>query len=318
MDLPMPFLPHGGPCRRPGIPLPKVSEPPQRPLPPLPEKFAECRDRLFREAAGGAMGLPMPSLPHGGPCRRPGIPPPKVPEPLQWALPLLLEKFAEYRDQLVREAADLVFARSPVLSVSGRTGDVVLNAADVGLGNVDNTADADKPISTATQNALDGKQPVIQDLADIRSGAAAGATALQSGDILSGGLVKPSLLPSYVDDVVEGYLYNGAFYEDAAHTTQITPSTGKIYVDLTSEKAYRWSGSVYVEISQGTIITRTTGTIGTSATSATVSYSGTLINAYATQGGAEILLDIAYGSGTVTFTVAAAPSAEITCVVISC
>ncbi|MFK0640110.1 hypothetical protein [Ochrobactrum sp. AP1BH01-1] len=29
--------------------------------------------------------------------------------------------------------------------------------ADVGLGNVDNTSDANKPISTATQNALDGK-----------------------------------------------------------------------------------------------------------------------------------------------------------------
>lgn len=29
--------------------------------------------------------------------------------------------------------------------------------AQVGLGNVDNTADADKPISTATQTALDGK-----------------------------------------------------------------------------------------------------------------------------------------------------------------
>lgn len=29
--------------------------------------------------------------------------------------------------------------------------------ADVGLGNVDNTSDADKPVSTATQAALDGK-----------------------------------------------------------------------------------------------------------------------------------------------------------------
>ena len=32
--------------------------------------------------------------------------------------------------------------------------------AQVGLGNVDNTSDADKPISTATQEALAGKQPV--------------------------------------------------------------------------------------------------------------------------------------------------------------
>ena len=37
----------------------------------------------------------------------------------------------------------------------------VVTASDVGLGNVDNTSDADKPISTATQTALDGKEPSI-------------------------------------------------------------------------------------------------------------------------------------------------------------
>lgn len=36
-----------------------------------------------------------------------------------------------------------------VSSVAGRTGAVVLTSADVGLGNVDNTADASKPVSTA-------------------------------------------------------------------------------------------------------------------------------------------------------------------------
>jgi len=34
---------------------------------------------------------------------------------------------------------------------------VPLDKNSVGLGNVDNTADLDKPISTATQSALDGK-----------------------------------------------------------------------------------------------------------------------------------------------------------------
>lgn len=37
--------------------------------------------------------------------------------------------------------------------------DLALTKADVGLGNVDNTADASKPISTATQTALDAKAP---------------------------------------------------------------------------------------------------------------------------------------------------------------
>lgn len=44
-----------------------------------------------------------------------------------------------------------------VSSVNGHTGIVTLTKSDIGLGDVDNTSDADKPISTATQNALNGK-----------------------------------------------------------------------------------------------------------------------------------------------------------------
>jgi hypothetical protein len=44
-----------------------------------------------------------------------------------------------------------------VLSVNTRTGAVVLNSSDVTLGNCDNTSDANKPVSTATQTALNLK-----------------------------------------------------------------------------------------------------------------------------------------------------------------
>jgi len=44
-----------------------------------------------------------------------------------------------------------------VTSVASRTGDVVLAKADVGLPNVDNTADTAKPVSTAQQTALNLK-----------------------------------------------------------------------------------------------------------------------------------------------------------------
>ena len=56
-----------------------------------------------------------------------------------------------------------------VASVAGKIGVVTLNAADVGLGNVSNTSDADKPVSTATQTALDGKANVTHNhgLADV-------------------------------------------------------------------------------------------------------------------------------------------------------
>lgn len=47
-----------------------------------------------------------------------------------------------------------------VTSVNGQIGTVVLGKADVGLSNVDNTSDAGKPISTATQSALNLKAPL--------------------------------------------------------------------------------------------------------------------------------------------------------------
>lgn len=85
----------------------------------------------------------------------------------------------------------------------------------------------------------------------------------------STGKVPSSQLPSYVDDIIEGYYYNDNFYSDSAHTELITPETGKIYVDLDTNKTYRWGGTTYVEISQSTIhkfvdtfTINTTGTLG--------------------------------------------------------
>ena len=50
---------------------------------------------------------------------------------------------------------------APVTSVNNKTGAVSLGAKDVGLGNVNNTSDANKPISNATQTALNNKQSKI-------------------------------------------------------------------------------------------------------------------------------------------------------------
>lgn len=48
-------------------------------------------------------------------------------------------------------------AGAPVVSVNGLTGAVTLAKADIGLDQVDNTSDAAKPVSTATQTALNLK-----------------------------------------------------------------------------------------------------------------------------------------------------------------
>jgi hypothetical protein len=57
--------------------------------------------------------------------------------------------------------------------------DLVLTKTDVGLGNVDNTADSAKPVSTATQTALDGKQPLDSDLTALAALAPADDTLVQ-------------------------------------------------------------------------------------------------------------------------------------------
>ena len=54
-------------------------------------------------------------------------------------------------------------AGAPVQSVAGRTGNVNLTKADVSLANVDNTSDANKPISTAQAAAIAAKAADIQD-----------------------------------------------------------------------------------------------------------------------------------------------------------
>lgn len=71
------------------------------------------------------------------------------------------------------------YPASPVLSVNGQTGVVVLAKGDIGLGNVDNTSDASKPVSTATQTALDAKQPLDSDLTAIAAIAPANDDIIQ-------------------------------------------------------------------------------------------------------------------------------------------
>jgi hypothetical protein len=53
--------------------------------------------------------------------------------------------------------ADTALQTAPVTSVAGRTGAIVLTKSDVSLSNVDNTADASKPVSTAQATAINAK-----------------------------------------------------------------------------------------------------------------------------------------------------------------
>lgn len=69
-------------------------------------------------------------------------------------------------------------------TVAGKalTADVTLAKADVGLGSVDNTADSAKPVSTATQTALNGKVSGLNGVTGLWKGTQAAYNALTPDD----------------------------------------------------------------------------------------------------------------------------------------
>ena len=79
-----------------------------------------------------------------------------------------------------------------------------------------------------------------------QKGAAGGVAELDDS-----GKVPSDQLPSYVDDVLE--------YEDVEAFPE-TGESGKIYVDTTTNKTYRWGGSSYVEISASLALGETSST----------------------------------------------------------
>lgn len=76
-----------------------------------------------------------------------------------------------------------ILAAGDVVSVAGKTGAVTLSKSDVGLSAVDNTSDDNKPISTATQSALNAKLTKASNLSDLANV----ATARTNLDVYSKG-----------------------------------------------------------------------------------------------------------------------------------
>lgn len=106
-------------------------------------------------------------------------------------------------------------------------------------------------------NALSGKANASHThdyIPNSLKGAANGLAELDSS-----GKVPSSQLPSYVDDVIQGTYVSTTSFKNASGTV-ITGETGKIYVDTTSNKTYRWSGSAFVEISASLALGETSST----------------------------------------------------------
>lgn len=73
------------------------------------------------------------------------------------------------------------------------------------------------------------------------------------------GVIPSSQLPSYVDDVIEGFIRGISFFTKEGIIITV-PEAGKIYLDIETNKSYRWSGSSYVEISKSVTLGETSAT----------------------------------------------------------
>lgn len=94
--------------------------------------------------------------------------------------------------------------------------------------------------------------------------AAADITSVNASAIT--GIIPAANLPSFVDDVLEGYYgSDGVFYKNYDTSTKkysdaYTGETDKIYVNLNDNKNYRWSGSAYVVVSETIALGETSST----------------------------------------------------------
>ena len=138
-----------------------------------------------------------------------------------------------------------------VTSFNTRTGAITLTSGDVTTALTYTPYNATNPsgyISSITSGNVTTALGFTPENA-ANKGIANGYASLDGG-----GLIPSTQLPSYVDDVLE-YTNLAGF--------PATGVTGKIYVDLATNKIYRWSGTTYIEVSPtvGTIWGGITGTL---------------------------------------------------------
>ena len=115
--------------------------------------------------------------------------------------------------------------------------DVTLIKSDVGLGNVDNTADVDKPISTAQQTALDGKVDKVT------------GKGLSTNDYTTAEKSKLAAFGSAETYALKSDITNMYKYKGSVATVSALPSsdntTGDVYNVESSGMNYAWNGTAW-------------------------------------------------------------------------
>lgn len=113
--------------------------------------------------------------------------------------------------------------------------DVTLVKGDVGLGNVDNTADTDKPVSTAQQTALNGKVDKVS------------GKGLSTNDYTTAEKSKLAAFGDASTYALKSDITNMYKYKGSVATVSLLPSTGQTSGDVYNVEAngmnYAWNGT---------------------------------------------------------------------------
>lgn len=115
--------------------------------------------------------------------------------------------------------------------------DVTLVKGDVGLGNVDNTADADKPVSTAQRTALNGKVDKVS------------GKGLSTNDYTTAEKSKLAAFGDASTYALKSDITNMYKYKGSVATVSALPSsdntTGDVYNVESSGMNYAWDGTAW-------------------------------------------------------------------------
>ena len=140
-------------------------------------------------------------------------------------------------DSLVSSKQDTLVSGTNIKTIGGTSllgsGSVNLTKSDVGLSNVDNTSDANKPISTATATALSGKQDTLVSGTNIKT---IGSTSLLGSGSVN--LSKSDVGLSNVDNTSDA--------NKPISTATATALSGKEATITKSTGYLTWNGSTWV------------------------------------------------------------------------
>ena len=181
--------------------------------------------------------------------------------------------------------SDALAADAPVTSVAGKVGAVTLNKADVGLDAVDNTADADKPVSDAQANADSDVLAAAKAYTDLLALLVTGQIAFNQNKYLNSWTTETSAADNSWQSVAwsDSLLLTAAVASDGTNRVMVSTNGGGSWT------SYPVSGTVvalnaicsgpgkFVAVGDGGYVTSTNGTTWTGSN--TSGFSSDVMNA---------------------------------------